>query len=54
MTFLYIYIYKGYDMAYPFKINSTQKINPTQIKINPKIKPNFSLLPLHALISLAR
>ena len=50
-------------MAYPFKNNPTQKINPirinkkpTRIEINPtqlknqpnpKIKLNFSLLPLH-------
>jgi hypothetical protein len=39
----------GYDMTYLFKINPTQiEINPTQLKNqpNPKIKLNFSLLPL--------
>ena len=34
-------------MAYPFKIKSTRiELNPTQIEINPKIKPNLSLLHL--------
>ncbi len=40
--FFFFHLQPWYDMAYPFKINPTQKINPTLIEINSiLIKPEF-------------